>query len=557
MKINIFARGTSPSTNIKILLVGFLGIILMLLATTIFIIDPVKTIAKSQMTFRKGSTLFNVWQKPPLEVFITVYMFNVTNYDRFSSGVDDKMKLAEVGPYVYQEWLENHNATFHANNTVTFVPKRTVKFVRERSVGDPKVDKIIVPNIPYLGATSAASSFSMITAMALRALTSKLQSETMLDITVHDYLWGYEDRLVYLASKLIPQIINFEKFGLLERMFNEGHNVVNMHLPGSKISKDRQPKYYREFSINTWNNEKTIHYWTNSRKQNLTNCNRVYGTFDGSLFPHDIEKGEILRIYRKTFCRTLPIVFTHPSTINGIEAYNFKLHEKSFDSDLSDGDSSCFCKNRKCLRKGLGNITPCYYNIPLAISFPHFFNADPSLLKPFEGLEPNESKHGTEIALQPQLGIPMRVKSRFQVNLAMSDVSFNGEVQRFRNMVLPIFWLQIGLDDLTPYLKTLLMLTFKVGPIAQGSLVIILIASGLSLIAYAIWKSLPETLTRYAAIKTIKFPLDRRVSVRTPDASIQPLLQDEKTIELHKWVDEDEKGSVFTFTPVEDSGDAF
>lgn len=219
------------------------------------------------MSFRKGSTLFNVWQKPPLEVFITVYMFNVTNYDRFSSGVDDKMKLAEVGPYVYQEWLENHNATFHANNTVTFVPKRTVKFVRERSVGDPKEDKIIVPNIPYLGATSAASSFSMITAMALRALTSKLESEAMLDITVHDYLWGYEDRLVYLASKLIPQIINFEKFGLLERMFNEGHNVVNMHLPGSKISKDRQPKYYREFSINTWNNEKSIHYWTNSRKQ--------------------------------------------------------------------------------------------------------------------------------------------------------------------------------------------------------------------------------------------------------------------------------------------------
>lgn len=114
-----------------------------------------------------------------------------------------------------------------------------------------------------------------------------------------------------------------------------------------------------------------------------------------------------------------------------------------------------------------------------------------------------------------------------------------------------------GLDDLTPYLKTLLILTFKVGPIAQSSLVIILIATGLSLIAYAIWKSLPETLTRYGTIKTIKFPLDRRVSVRTPDASIQPLLQDEKTIELQNWIDEDEKGSVFTFTPVEDSGDTF
>uniref|UniRef100_A0A1A9WGN3 Scavenger receptor class B member 1 n=1 Tax=Glossina brevipalpis TaxID=37001 RepID=A0A1A9WGN3_9MUSC len=557
MKINIFARGTSPSTTFKILTLGFLGVVSMLFATAIFIFDPLKMFATSQIAFREGSILYKVWQKPPLEVFITVYVFNVTNYQKFLNGIDNKLKLVEVGPYVYQEQLENFNATFHDNNTVTFTPKRTVKFIRERSIGDPKIDKIIAPNIPYMGASSMASSFSMLTAMALRALTSKLESKTMLEISVHDYLWGYEDRLVYLASKLIPQIINFEKFGLLERMFNEGHNVVNMHLPGAKKPKDQQPKYYRDFSINTWNNEKSIHYWTSGRKQNLTNCNRVYGTFDGSLFPRDIERGEILRIYRKTFCRTLPIVFTHPSTINGIEASNFKLHEKSFSSDLDDADSSCFCKNRKCLKKGLGNITPCYYNIPLAISFPHFLNGDPSLLEPFEGLQPNESKHGSTIVLQPQLGIPMRVKSRFQVNLAMSDISFNGELERFRNVVIPVFWLQIAVDDLTTFLKVLLFLLFKVGPIVQSSLVIILIITGLSLIASAIWKLLPNSLTKYATVKTMKFPLDTKVSIRRPDTSVQPLLQDEKTIELQSWNEEDEKGSMFTFTPVEDTGDIF
>uniref|UniRef100_A0A1B0B413 Uncharacterized protein n=1 Tax=Glossina palpalis gambiensis TaxID=67801 RepID=A0A1B0B413_9MUSC len=144
---------------------------------------------------------------------------------KFSRDIDDKMMLGEVGPYIYQVLLESHNATFHGNNTV---------------------DKIIAPNIPYLGATLVASSCSMITDMTLKVLANKLQLKPMLGITMDDELWVYDDRLMHLASELIPQIINFEKFGLLGHMFYGARNVVNMHLPGSKISNDRQPNYYTE-----------------------------------------------------------------------------------------------------------------------------------------------------------------------------------------------------------------------------------------------------------------------------------------------------------------------
>lgn len=51
---------------------------------------------------RPGSLLFSLWEKPPLEVFISVYAFNITNLDRFLRGEDKKLKLQEVGPYVYQ-----------------------------------------------------------------------------------------------------------------------------------------------------------------------------------------------------------------------------------------------------------------------------------------------------------------------------------------------------------------------------------------------------------------------------------------------------------------------
>lgn len=61
----------------------------------------------------------------------------------------------------YSEFLEHTNYTFHSNGTLTYFPKRTVKFIPERSIGDPTVDIVTVPNVPYLGASSAAAEMSV------------------------------------------------------------------------------------------------------------------------------------------------------------------------------------------------------------------------------------------------------------------------------------------------------------------------------------------------------------------------------------------------------------
>ena len=153
-----------------------------------------------------------------------------------------------------------------------------------------------------------------------------------------------------------------------------------------------------------------------------TPCNTLRGTYDGTLFPRNIHKGETFRVYRKAFCRSLPIQYSHSETVNGFKGYKFKLKENAFDSDLGDSETSCYCKNKRCLKKGLGNIAPCYYSkkqfsksskfainknyickldIPLAVSFPHFFNGEPSLLDNIEGLHPDKDRHGTDIIIQP------------------------------------------------------------------------------------------------------------------------------------------------------------
>lgn len=166
-----------------------------------------------------NTLLYKLWLHPPLEVYITVYMFNYTNVDAFIEGTDAKMKVEEVGPYVYQEVLTNHNITLNeANNTITYTPRREYIFVPERSVGDPKVDRIRAPNIPYMGVSTQAASLSMFAALGLSALAKRLNAQPMLEVTVHDYMWGYEDHLVHLASKFVPSLIDFSSFGIMEKV---------------------------------------------------------------------------------------------------------------------------------------------------------------------------------------------------------------------------------------------------------------------------------------------------------------------------------------------------
>ena len=51
---------------------------------------------------RPGSFLYYLWEKPPLAVIMKVYLFNITNAEEFMSGADKKLKVVEIGPYVYQ-----------------------------------------------------------------------------------------------------------------------------------------------------------------------------------------------------------------------------------------------------------------------------------------------------------------------------------------------------------------------------------------------------------------------------------------------------------------------
>ena len=58
--------------------------------------------SRQKLIFQEGSEIFNLWRTPPVDLYIKIYLFNVTNAEDFMAGRAEKMQIEEVGPYVYR-----------------------------------------------------------------------------------------------------------------------------------------------------------------------------------------------------------------------------------------------------------------------------------------------------------------------------------------------------------------------------------------------------------------------------------------------------------------------
>ncbi|CAG0905642.1 unnamed protein product, partial [Cyprideis torosa] len=68
---------------------------------------------------------------------------------------------------------------------------------------------------------------------------------------------------------------------------------------------------------------------------------------------------------------------------------------------------------------------------PALLSFPHFYNADPVFLEGVDGLNPDKNKHQFFFDINPQLGLALQAKARFQINLqllGLYDIETQGTV---------------------------------------------------------------------------------------------------------------------------------
>lgn len=448
----------------------------------IYVFDPTTMIVEYNLQMVPNTLLFSIWRQPPLKMYLKVYVFNITNPIEFLNG-EENIKFEEIGPYVYQEILVHENITFNDNNTMSYIPRRTIVYIPEMSIGDPAETVINVVNIPYLGVTSALSDAGFMVNYPIAQLANFLKTKPILNITVYDYLWGFEDPLVKLASGIVPNFINFQKFGLLDRMYDDGENIVTVNLQKKDDMLEEEGRY---LSIDKYNGSPGMAHWGyidtegNETREENTICNRLRGATEGVIYPSHMDKRAKFRIYRKAFCRPLPVTFRKETwTENGVPGYMYTLADDFADPGDQNPDNECFCRKKTCLKKGLVDLTPCYYNIPAAESFPHFLDADPSLLENIEGLKPDKEKHGSYCILQQTVGMPVEFHSRLQTNLIMRRSRYNSKLTPFNDLTLPLFWFESYMV-MPNYLVILLKLGLRILPIAQAVLMYLLGVIGLT-----------------------------------------------------------------------------
>lgn len=167
----------------------------------------------SQMKVLNGSRSFDWFQHPPIKLQYRIRIFNYTNVEEFEAGTASKLRVEELGPYVYRETKNRVNVVMHENGTVTFQEERSYEWI----TGRPENDSVVVPNIPLMFTIAFVRDRNFPLRLLINTVLATLQEQTFIKETVGGFLWGYETSLFNMAKKVISlqQDVPFDKFGLL------------------------------------------------------------------------------------------------------------------------------------------------------------------------------------------------------------------------------------------------------------------------------------------------------------------------------------------------------
>lgn len=448
ISVNAEGRPKWPKSIFMLMTLGSLG-----LATgcILFVLQPYDLLFKLKVIFSEGGEIFELWRKPDVELYLKVYLFNVTNRDEYMSGAASKLRFQEIGPYTYREVLEHADVTFNDNGTVTTFPHHPLRYVPEMS-GGKEEDLAILPNIALLSITNVMKDSNYFSRLGLNLLITNTNSQPLVQMTAKEFMFGYESTLVSLGNKMMPAWIKFDKLGLIDRMYDFDGDFETVYTGEKDIRLTGL--------IEKYNGDVNLPQWTGK-------CANVNKASDGVKFPSYLRQNETVLFYRKSLCRSAYMHQTGETYIKGLHAYQYKFVENVLDNGAYNPENKCFCRKGFCLKPGLIDVTDCYYGFPIALSYPHFYKADPSILAAVEGLTPNANLHESYAYVQPQSGLPLKLAFRFQINMALQNIGHMARVQKFENFILPLLWFEIGMYELPESMNNRFWMYLNFLPVLQ------------------------------------------------------------------------------------------
>uniref|UniRef100_A0A4W3H8H3 Scavenger receptor class B member 1 n=1 Tax=Callorhinchus milii TaxID=7868 RepID=A0A4W3H8H3_CALMI len=365
---------------------------------------------------------YTMWRDIPVPFYMSVYFFEVKNPTEFLSG--EKAVLSQRGPYVYREYRQKSNITFHDNFTVSYREYRQYHFSPEHSVGNES-DELILPNMLALSAALMVEHLPYALKVIFSTALKTFNEKSFIQKSVKEILWGYDDPLVDFLNRVFPGIIPFKgKFGLFVDFNNSNTGLFTVNTGADNISKVHL--------VDNWNGVTELSYW------NTEQCNMINGTA-GEMWAPFLTPSDTLKFYTPDACRTLELVYQKSGWTSHIPSFRYVAPKTMFANGSTYPPNEGFCP---CRESGVLNVSSCRHNSQVFVSHPHFYNGDPVLWQAVHGLTPNEREHGLFIDIHPLTGIPLNVSIKLQLNLFLKSVQGITETGKIRPLLLPFLWFE-------------------------------------------------------------------------------------------------------------------
>ncbi|GAB1602937.1 scavenger receptor class B member 1-like [Argonauta hians] len=376
-----------------------------------------------QVPLTNNSESMKNWLNPPIPVYFEVYVFNYTNSKNITTNGDNPV-VTEAGPYVYREEIEKFNVTLE-NGTISYRENKYYVFEPNKSAGIES-DVITMPNLPVL----TVIHFVRYVNVTIQSLVNMLVFEDppFKKLTVGDIIWGYEDKIISDAAKMMPKDLNVtipKKFGIFygKNGTDDGNYVI---ASGTKDVKNLG-------LIRSWNGISSLSYW------NSPYCNMINGS-DGTLFPPFLNKDSKLFIFSTDICRSIYAIYDKEMSVSDIPVFRYSVPPNVFTTGDVNPDNKGFC-TPICLPTGLLNVSKCHQDAPIVLSQPHFFQADPDIINNVTGLKPDAEKHATQLDIEPLTGLGLHLAKRLQINLMIHGNPVIPVSMKLDKKVLPVLWI--------------------------------------------------------------------------------------------------------------------
>lgn len=398
----------------------------------------IKRRIESTVVIQKGGEVYEYWQKPPVPIYLKIYMFNLTNQQEFLNG--QKPSVNEVGPYTYSEKREKFNIVFNSNGTVTYRQKRVFKFLPHLSVGNES-DLFLSPNPVYWALYNALKYEDPKVREVVYALTQMFGEHPLLIRPVKDLIWGYRDPMLNVSRALDKYWFYTDVIGYFMNKNDTDDGVFTVYTGATDISSLG--------IIDKYNGSRHLNFWTTEW------ANMINGT-DGTLGPPYLPKEMLMHTFSSDVCRSVPgIFYKEVKTSQGIGLWRFGAQPKGLANVSVNPDNIGFCTptRNNCLGAGLYNVTNCqtvdFFHLPAALSFPHFLFGDPRYIQAVDGIQPNTEKHNPFVDVEPYTGLVLQAYKRLQVNMYLEPIANITETLGIKPVFLPVFWLEesAAIDD--------------------------------------------------------------------------------------------------------------